>query len=167
MFKLEIKKTFVDDAEFKFPHGLPIGSADIAACAGCTMIGNNDQETILAFFLDVRHIVVGFSEVAKGSIDGCPLDFRVALRAALMSPGICGMILVHNHPSDCTEPSGMDDDVTKRLYCACTVVGLQLIDHVIVGPTGHTYSYQSSGKMRQIALSSCDMLSDLMGGRGS
>ena len=161
MFSLEIKKIFIDDSKFSFPHWLPVTSSDVAAAAGISLIGSCDQECVLAFFLDSQNVVVGFSEVAKGAINGCLIDIKVALRLALVSPGITSIILCHSHPSGNVEPSGMDDSVTKRLYCACEIIGIQMLDHIIVGPTGYSYSYAESGKMRQVRLSACNILSKL------
>ena len=55
------------------------------------------------------------------------------------------VVLVHNHPSGCPEPSAGDDDTTRDLQKACGLVGLVLLDHVIVGENEH-YSYADEGR---------------------
>ena len=66
-----------------------------------------------------------------------------ALRASAAA-----VVLVHNHPSGSAEPSVGDDETTHELAQACSLVGLMLLDHVIVGKETH-YSYNDSGKLEQ------------------
>lgn len=164
MYELVITKKFIDDANFKLPYGLPVTSPAVVSAAGCVLIGSNDQESALAFYLDAKNTVVGYSEVARGAIDSCIVDPRIIIRVALLCPGIVSTILIHNHPSGDPNPSATDDGLTKRLYCALRIAGIELLDHVIVTPKGYTYSYIESGKMSQIRLSSCDVLQNVMGG---
>lgn len=50
----------------------------------------------------------------------------------------CGSVAVaHNHPSGIPEPSRADRVVTVALREACTLVGVQLLDHIIVTDTGY------------------------------
>lgn len=66
------------------------------------------------------------------------------------------MIIFHNHPSGNTEPSIDDVKVTKTIESACELIGIQLLDHVIIGK----YDYFSfvehemigdKGKEKQVA----------------
>ena len=43
------------------------------------------------------------------------------------------IILVHNHPSGDPTPSKADIDFTKRLEQASSIVGIELLDHIIIG----------------------------------
>ena|SRR5271157_5388030 len=156
MYELVITKKYIEDSKFKFPYGLPVTSTEVAECAGMEIIGNEDQECALAFFLDSQNTVVGFSNIARGAIDRCLIDLRIILRNALLCPGVCNIIICHCHPSGNVAPSSLDDDVVKKLYVACEIVGLKLIDSIIVGPNGTSYSYDNTGRMRQIRLSSLD-----------
>jgi len=163
MYELIVTKKYVEDFKFKFPYGLPIISTDIAECAGVKLIGAEDQECAIAFYLDIQNTVVGFANIARGSIDKVEIDPKIVVRLALLCPGIKSIILFHSHPSGNVEPSILDDEVTKKIYCACEISGAELLDHIIVGPKGMSYSYRKSGKMRQIALSACNILNMLTG----
>jgi DNA repair protein RadC len=53
--------------------------------------------------------------------------FRAAIKRAAAS-----VICVHNHPSGDTTPSSEDIELTKRLTAAGTIVGIEVLDHIIV-----------------------------------
>jgi DNA repair protein RadC len=53
--------------------------------------------------------------------------------------GAMSMIVVHNHPSGEVRPSSSDEQLTAALRIACQKVGLQLMDHVIVGAGRRRY----------------------------
>ena len=57
-------------------------------------------------------------------------------------------IIAHNHPSGNSNPSKADDLATEKFYILCTLHGVKLIDHVIVGDD--VYSYFYNGKMEEI-----------------
>lgn len=62
---------------------------------------------------------------------------KEVLQEAIKS-GIPKIILVHNHPSgDCT-PSTADINMTKRLYTAANILGIQLLDHIVIGDRCYT-----------------------------
>jgi len=52
----------------------------------------------------------------------------------------CSIIVAHNHPSGETDPSVADLNVTKRLIDAGKILGIKIKDHIIITPTGQTYS---------------------------
>jgi DNA repair protein RadC len=56
------------------------------------------------------------------------------------------IILVHNHPSGNTDPSSDDDMVTSRIHRAGELMGIEVLDHVIIGKRGY-YSYKANGKI--------------------
>lgn len=56
------------------------------------------------------------------------------------------IILVHNHPSGNTEPSTEDDATTLRIQRAGEVLGIEVLDHVIIGKRGY-YSYRANGRI--------------------
>lgn len=62
-----------------------------------------------------------------------------------------GMVLAHNHPHAPCKPSEEDDDFTYRILVLCTVNGVSLDDHIVVGEDGY-YSYFTSGKLTQMRL---------------
>lgn len=91
-----------------------------------------DQEEFLIAILDTKLIVRRVVRITRGTLDASLVHPREVFRAAIADCA-SAILLVHNHPSgDCT-PSRQDREVTERLKKVGEIVGIQVIDHVIVG----------------------------------
>jgi len=134
-FELKVKRVAV--GEGVEPYGASVRSPSDVARIAQLLIGDSAQEHFLVFLLDVRNRVIGYSEVARGGIDTCPVDPRVVFRTAVAT-GASALAAVHNHPSGTPEPSTDDILLTRRLKEAGELLGIQLLDHVIVTDTGTT-----------------------------
>ena len=55
-----------------------------------------------------------------------------------------GFICAHNHPSGDQTPSSEDQQLTTRLKQAADIIGIRMLDHVIIGESGH-YSFADNG----------------------
>lgn len=66
-----------------------------------------------------------------GSLNSSIVHPREVLKSALLSNS-ASIIVAHNHPSDVTDPSPEDIEVTKRLIDAGKIVGVDLLDHLII-----------------------------------
>lgn len=108
------------------------------------------QEEFWVLALDARHRPIVRRMVARGTLNRCevhPRDiFRVAIRA-----NAAAVIVVHNHPSGDPTPSDDDRELTRRLVTAGIVVGIQVLDHVILGRGKH-YSFSGAGQMPAVAV---------------
>jgi DNA repair protein RadC len=116
------------------PPGQVMGDAT-AVCNLMKGIGNADRESFYALHLDVRHRVVDIDKVSTGSMTGVEVHPREVFRGALLS-GAQAVIFVHNHPSGDSTPSRQDQELTRRLKSVGELVGVQVLDHVIVGGSG-------------------------------
>ena len=108
-----------------------------------------DVEVLVAVGLDParRGIVV---HRMIGSVDGVharPCD----LLRPVLSAGATGLLVVHNHPSGCAQPSASDLAFTARLRAAAQVCGIALVDHVIVASGGWT-SMRAAGQLGREAV---------------
>ena len=90
------------------------------------------HEVFAALFLDTRHRSLGFEELFRGGIDGAEVHPREVARRAL-AINATALIVGHNHPSGCAEPSAADRAVTQRLKQALALVDVRLLDHFVVG----------------------------------
>lgn len=90
------------------------------------------HEVFAALFLDTRHRVLAFEELFQGSVDSAEVHPREVARRAL-AMNASALIVGHNHPSGCSEPSAADRAVTARLKQALALVDVRLLDHFIVG----------------------------------
>lgn len=90
------------------------------------------HEVFACLFLDTRHRVIAFEELFRGTLDGAEVHPREVVQRCLAHRA-AAVILGHNHPSGCTEPSAADRAVTARLKQALALVEVRLLDHFIVG----------------------------------
>ncbi len=90
------------------------------------------KEYFLAVLLDTRNRMIKTAEISVGSLDSSIVHPREVFKEAI-SASASSVIFVHNHPSGDTEPSADDIELTKRLVKAGEIVGIDVLDHVIIG----------------------------------
>lgn len=90
------------------------------------------KEYFLALLLDTRSRLIRSSEISVGSLDSSIVHPREVFKEAL-SASAASVIFVHNHPSGDPQPSEDDIELTKRLAQAGEVMGVEVLDHVIIG----------------------------------
>jgi DNA repair protein RadC len=93
------------------------------------------KEYFLAMYLDTRNRVINTSRVSIGSLNSSIVHPREAFREAIAAAA-AAVIFVHNHPSGDLQPSDDDIAITKRLAKAGEVIGIEVLDHIIVGDSG-------------------------------
>jgi DNA repair protein RadC len=90
------------------------------------------KEHFLAILLDTRGQVIKIAEISVGSLDASIVHPREVFREA-MTASAASVIFVHNHPSGNPEPSEEDVKLTERLAQAGEIVGIDVLDHIIIG----------------------------------
>jgi DNA repair protein RadC len=103
------------------------------------------HEEVWVLLLNRANKVLKKIQVSKGGIAGTVVDIRMIMREAIDSLA-SAMILCHNHPSGNAQPSGDDDQITKRLKEAGNIMDIRLLDHVIVCDHSY-YSYMDKGRL--------------------
>jgi DNA repair protein RadC len=98
-----------------------------------------DQEVMGALFLDVRHRLIGDMEIFRGTLHRAAVEPREILKECLLR-GAAGAVLFHTHPSGDPTPSSEDMLFTRRMAEAAAVVGVELVDHLVLGATGRWVS---------------------------
>jgi DNA repair protein RadC len=101
------------------------------------LLAGRDRELCLLVALDVKHRLLGVSTVSVGTADHTFMAPREVYRDALAA-GASAIFLAHNHPSGDATPSADDRQVTRRLAQAGAMVGIDLLDHLVVGDPGWT-----------------------------
>lgn len=94
-------------------------------------------EKFVVLLLDCKLRIQGKHTIAIGGLDSCPVHPREVFKPAIRN-GAAAIIVAHNHPSGDATPSTEDIAITKRLEEASKVIGIQLVDHVIVGTNNFT-----------------------------
>ena len=95
-------------------------------------IANLDRENFVAVLLNTKNEVIEFPTISVGTLSASLVHPREVFKPAIRASA-AGVILAHNHPSGKTEPSREDREVTRRLTDAAGIVGIEVLDHVILG----------------------------------
>ena len=90
------------------------------------------REIAKLLILNVKNIVLKIIDISLGGTNFVSIEPKTILYEALQVQA-ARIILVHNHPSGDIRPSNDDINVTKRLYEASKLVGIELLDHIIIG----------------------------------
>ncbi|MCR2023275.1 JAB domain-containing protein, partial [Blautia pseudococcoides] len=104
-----------------------------------------DREIICLLNLTTKSQVINAQIVSMGTINESIINSREVFKASILS-NASQIILMHNHPSGNPEPSKADMAITKKLVTAGKILGIEVIDHIIVGGrTGDSFSFAKGG----------------------
>lgn len=122
-----------------------MGPADVLGICGPQMAGL-DREHFWALALNTKNQLLRVIEVSVGSLNASIVHprelFKDAIRVSAAS-----VVVVHNHPSGDPTPSGADIQLTRRLIKAGDVLGIEVLDHVVIGDGGEHASLRDLGLM--------------------
>ncbi len=91
-----------------------------------------EQEHFLVVLLNTKHHVLGVETVSVGGLSSSVVHPRDIFKSPVRR-NAAAVILAHNHPSGDPTPSREDIDVTKRLAEAGKLLGIEVLDHIVVG----------------------------------
>lgn len=117
-----------------------IRSPDDAADISRNYIGDEDREVFFVMCLNTKNGVVAVHRCHIGSINASVVHPREVFKAAILN-NAASIIVAHNHPSGQPSPSQEDIHITRRLVDAGKMLGIEVLDHVIIG--GGTKSFIS------------------------
>lgn len=90
------------------------------------------REKVKLILLNSKNIVLKIKDISYGGTNFAMIEPKDILNEAIKI-GAPKMILVHNHPSGDVTPSKADFNITDRIYEASELLGIQFLDHVIIG----------------------------------
>lgn len=102
------------------------------------------REIVKLLILNTKNVVQKIVNLNIGKNNSAQIDIRQILEEVLKT-GMTKFILVHNHPSGDTTPSLQDVQVTKNIQEATRIVGLELLDHIVLGEKSY-YSILTKNK---------------------
>ena len=112
-------------------------------------MGPLKQEVFRVLLLDGAWRVLANEELFAGTLNQAVVYPReVAARA--LAAGAAAVVAAHNHPGGDPTPSREDRSLTRQLYFACRGVGLELVDHLVVGGDD-CYSFRQEGELVPLA----------------
>ena len=104
-----------------------------------------EQEEFRVILLNTKNRVIRILTVSVGSVNASIVHPREVLKPAIVASA-ASIILVHNHPTGDPTPSNEDIDLTTRFAKCCELIGIDLLDHVIIGDGCHC-SMKEEGKI--------------------
>lgn len=90
------------------------------------------KETFRCLVVDTKNQVIANELISVGTLNSSLVHPREVFRPVISRSG-AGVILAHNHPSGDPTPSREDIELTKRLVDCGKLLGIQVLDHIIVG----------------------------------
>lgn len=90
------------------------------------------KEHFVCLFLNTKNHVIGRETISVGSLNATVVHPREVFRSAIQRCS-ASIICAHNHPSGDPTPSKEDIELTARLTEAGDIVGIELLDHLIIG----------------------------------
>ena len=103
------------------------------------------EEYMYMVCLNTKLEMTSVFEISHGNVNSSIVGCREVFQKALLANAV-SIILMHNHPSGDPKPSIEDIEVTRRLMEAGKILGVQVLDHIIVGRPGYT-SLKERGNM--------------------
>lgn len=95
------------------------------------------REIVKLLVLNIKNVVVKISDISIGGTSYAYVQPKDILSEPLKI-GAPKIILVHNHPSGDSTPSKSDLDVTERINEASKILGIELLDHIVIGDGNYT-----------------------------
>jgi DNA repair protein RadC len=95
--------------------------------------------------LDTKHRVLRTVVLATGTANSTIVEPRDVFRSAAAG-GAAAIVVFHNHPSGDPHPSPDDCELTRRLVAAGVLMGIDVMDHLILGDTRY-FSFQEAGRL--------------------
>lgn len=91
-----------------------------------------DKEHLYVIMLNTKNVVIKISDVSVGSLNSSIVHPREVYNEPIVKHA-ASIIICHNHPSGDPEPSSEDINITKRLKECGKIIGIELLDHIIIG----------------------------------
>ena len=136
----------VKDSSFKAETKQVAKPDDVATILQSYLRGR-EREHFVVIALNTRNKIIGIHTVSIGSLDTSIVHPREVFKFAILA-NASSVILGHNHPSGDTTPSPEDIDITHRLVKAGELLGIEVLDHLIVGNgRGNYHSMKRQGEM--------------------
>src|SRR6266581_1815063 len=117
-----------------------IRSSAIASTILHNYLDGVDREHFVVVLLDQKNQVIGLHTVSIGSLTASIVAPREVFKVAILA-NCANILIAHNHPSGDPQPSREDRAITQRLKEAGALLGINLLDHVIVGGEGRYFSF--------------------------
>jgi len=110
-------------------------------------LADTDREHFVILMLDQKNQVIGINTVSIESLTASVVHPREVYKPAILS-NCAALILGHNHPSGDPQPSKEDRAITQRLKEAGALLGINVLDHLVIGAEGRYFSFADEGLLQ-------------------
>ena len=142
---IKVKSLEVREIEYTYDKRPKISSMDDVVKTVKPMISDLNKEFFMALYLNTKNGVLKQEIISIGSLNANVVHPREIFKTACMISAAY-IIVAHNHPSGDPTPSREDIEITKKLYEAGKMMGIELLDHVIIG-YDRNYGFKESGQL--------------------
>lgn len=106
-----------------------------------------DREVLCILNMKTDGQVINMNIVSVGTVNSSLVNPREVFKSSILS-NASGIIAIHNHPSGNIKPSREERNITKRLKQCGELMGIELLDHIIIGGTnGKMFSFKSENML--------------------
>lgn len=116
-----------------------------AAALLMPLFGARHVEQFGIVLLDTKHRVIRTAIVSVGTLNSTGVEPRDVFREAAIG-GAAAIVAFHNHPSGDPVPSPDDVELTRRLVAAGVLIGIDVVDHIILGDVRY-WSFKETGQL--------------------
>lgn len=95
-------------------------------------LSKKTQEHFVVLSLNTKNVVIGVHTLHIGTVNASIVHPRDVFQRAILN-NATSIIICHNHPSGDLTPSQEDIDVTKRIQASGDLLGIEMLDHIIIG----------------------------------
>ncbi len=142
---IKVKSLEVREIDYSYEKRPMINGMDDVVKAVKPMIADANKEFFIALFLNTKNGIIRQEVISVGSLNANIVHPRELFRTACMVSA-SSIIVAHNHPSGDPTPSREDMEITKKLAEAGKMMGIELLDHVIIG-YDRNYGFKESGML--------------------
>ena len=113
-----------------------------------TEMQHEKSEILKVIILNSLNEIMKIKNIAEGGSNFVNVSIKDILSEPIkmQAPKI---IVAHNHPSGNSKPSKADVEFTKRLYEACEILQIQLLDHIVIGNMKYSSILSDLAKIKQ------------------
>ncbi|RQN09840.1 DNA repair protein RadC [Clostridium butyricum] len=108
------------------------------------VLKDSDREKLVVCCLNTKNEPTSISIISIGSLNSSIVHPREVFKTAILSNS-ASIIMAHNHPSGDIKPSKEDINVTERIRESGKIIGIEMIDHMIIGGDDKYMSFKEEG----------------------
>lgn len=124
----------------------PVNTAEAAIKVMRDAFKDYDREVVCIVNLKSNMQPINLNIVSIGALDQAMIHPRELLKSSVLSNASSALIM-HNHPSGNLSPSKIDIAMTDRMQQVFTLMGIDIVDHIIIGDNDNYYSFREHQEM--------------------